>query len=175
MLTTVIPSDRMIDATAYSRPASPYPFTVARQIDAKDHFEKRIVDVSSPLINYAKGSDEETTLLADGQVLMEDDTKAATTYAEQMRSSREFPPISAAVTIPWFTRSYSVGDRIAYIAGRNVSLQVNAGGEQSEGANFPYVVGVNWSFGGDGQKTVLQLSDRRTEPTPFRRGGHFGG
>lgn len=166
MLVTVIESDRMIDSTAYSRPASPYPFTVARQIDAKDHFQKQIVDESSPFEDAAVAAG---TRLDSGQIAMQDDTKEATTYAEQMRSAHEFPPLAAAITIPRFTTAYSIGDRISEIAGRDVSFQTNAGTEQGEAPAYPFVVAVSWVFNGDGQKTVLQLSDRRSEPAPFRR------
>jgi hypothetical protein len=155
MLVTVIEGDLMIGATAPTRPASPYPYSVARQVDAKDYFRKKIVDTTSPFN------------LGVNPIVTEDDTQEAQTYANQMRAAHEFPPISASLTIPWFSPAYSVGDRIAWINGRNVSLQVNAGTGTGEKPSYPYVVGVNWDLRGK-QQTILQLSDRRTEPAPYR-------
>jgi len=170
MLVCVIEGDQCIQAKAKKRPASPYPFTVERRVDAKDHFVKNVVDKSSPLR-------PSTAALVGGgaivQPILDDDTDDAQSYADQMRSAREFPVIAAAITIPWFTRAYQPGDRISYIAGRDISLRQNAGGEQGEAANYPYVVGVTHIFSG-GQKTILQLSDRRTEPPSFHK-YHFSG
>lgn len=51
-------------------------------------------------------------------------------------------------------------------------MQQNAGTESFEAPSFPWIVGVTWSFEGDSQLTVLQISDRRMEPQPIeqRRG-----
>lgn len=151
-LTTVIEGDHCLDAVAEDRPASPYPFTVSRRIDAKDHFKKEVIAKCSA---FNTSGDE---------IVSRDDSDEALAYARQYRSAHEFPPLAGNAHIPWFTRSYSVGDRIDEITGRDVDLQTNAGAEQGEGAYYPFVVAVTWDFRGNQQSTTLQLSDRRTEP-----------
>jgi hypothetical protein len=93
-----------------------------------------------------------------------DDTDAATTHAAQLRSAHEFPPLTAAVTIPMLVNYLEVGDQIREIDGRDVSFQINAAGEQQEAPSYPYIVALTWNFQGNRQSTLLQLSDRRLEP-----------
>jgi hypothetical protein len=151
-LTTVIEGDLGIEVEAERRDASPIKHTIQRRIDAKDHFHYDVIDASSAL--NANGF---------ARQVVQDDTDLATAHACQLRSAHEFPPLTAAVTIPMFVTSYQVGDRISQIAGRDVSFQVNAGSEQEEAPSYPFVVGVTWNFEGEKQQTTLQLSDRRAE------------
>lgn len=150
-LTCVIESDHCLDVTATKRVASPYPYAITRRIDTKNIFKKEVI--SSYSVFNTSGQN----------TISRDDSQSALAYANQLRAAHEFPPISATVTIPWFSKSYQVGDRISYIDGRNVSLQVNAASEQGEEPSYPFIVGVTWEFGRE-QRTVLQLSDRRSEP-----------
>ena len=96
-------------------------------------------------------------------VVIRDDTQLAMAHAYQLRSAYEFPPLAGSLVIPFITEYYQVGDRIQGIGGRNASLQTNVGGDQGEAPTYPWVVGVSWTFEGDRQQTVLQLSDRRSE------------
>jgi len=152
-LTTVIEGDFGIGSEAKRREASPMKDIIKRRIDAKDHFHYDVIDGSSP---YAQTIGKTSTI--------QDDTDNSLAHASQLRTAHEFPPLTAAITIPMFVTSYQVGDRIDKIAGREVSLQVNAGKEQQEAPSYPFVVAVTWDFTGEKQSTVLQLSDRRSEP-----------
>lgn len=161
-LTCVISSDHCLYAGAPKRPASPYPFAVNRRTDAKDHFKKHII---APFSTYNNGH---------LPVLATDDTQAAKTYSSQLRTAHEFPPLAGSVTIPWLSIGYNISDRIAAINGRNVSMQVNSAVESGEKPSYPFIVGVTWDFRGNHQSTVLQLSDRRTEPQPVQGHMHQG-
>jgi hypothetical protein len=152
-LTTVIEGDLGIEVEAERRDASPMKNTVQRRVDAKDHFHYDVIDSSSAFNTNGFARD-----------VVQDDTDLATAHACQLRSAHEFPPLTAAVTIPMFVTSYQIGDRIDKIAGRDVSFQVNAGSEQEEAPSYPFIVGLTWNFEGEKQETILQLSDRRTEP-----------
>lgn len=151
-LTTVIEGDHGIDVEAERRDASPMKNTIQRRVDAKDHFYYDVIDSSSAFNTNGFARD-----------VVRDDTDLATAHACQLRSAHEFPPLTAAITIPMFVTSYQVGDRINQISGRDVSFQVNAGAEQAEAPSYPFVVAVTWNFEGEKQQTVLELSDRRTE------------
>lgn len=156
-LTCVIESDQCIQAVAEKRATTPYPFTITRRIDAKDHFVRNTIHPSSAFYASQGGQDEMP-------LITKDDTLAALTHVEQMRAAHEFPPLAAAVHIPWFSQAYSVSDRVNIMAGREVSFQVNAGSEQGEAPSYPFVSAITWDFRGDSQKTILMLSDRRMEP-----------
>jgi hypothetical protein len=136
---------------------SPYPFTIERRIDAKDHFVKNVIHQSSTFYTSQGGQDELP-------LVVKDDTLAAFTHVEQMRAAHEFPPLAASVHIPWFSQVYNVSDRVQIMTGRDVSFQVNAGSEQGEAPSYPFVSAITWDFRGDSQKTILMLSDRRMEP-----------
>lgn len=151
-LTCVVTSDQMISAYAGKRAASPTIFTIARRVDAKDHFKKEIVGRRS--LYNTSGADQ----------VKRDDTANAQAHAEALRAAHEFPALAGSVRIPRLVNSYNVGDRIDVIEGRDVSLQVNVGASQGEGAAYPYVVGLTWDFAGNQQSTTLELSDHRAEP-----------
>jgi hypothetical protein len=156
-LTCVIESDQCIDATAYVRLASPYRFTVERRVDAKDFFIRNVIDGSSAFFTASGG-------IAGTPLYETDDTKRATTHAEQMRAAHEFPPLAASINIPWLSEIYDVGDRLRIMSGRDVDFQVNAGTEQGEAPSYPFVVAVTHLNAAKGQSTICQLSDRRMEP-----------
>jgi hypothetical protein len=161
-LTTVIQGDFGIEVEAQRRNASPMKNAIQRRVDAKDHFYYDAVDGSSPFSTNPGPSGP------DSAVVVQDDTKAATVHACQLRTAHEFPPLTAAVTIPMFETGYEVGDRISRINGRDVSLLVNAGVEQGEAKSYPFIVAKTWDFQGNKQATTLQLSDRRLEPQHVR-------
>jgi hypothetical protein len=152
-LTTVIEADYGIDATAARRDASPASSTIMRRVDARDHFHYDVVGGSSAF-SQSPGANQ----------AVQDDSDAALALACQLRSAHEFPPLAAAVTIPMLVDYVQVGDRISLINGRDVSLAVNAAGEQGEAPSYPFVVGLTWDFQGSKQATTLQLADRRMEP-----------
>jgi len=151
-LTTVIEADHGIGAEATRRDASPLAQTIQRRVDASDHFHFDAVDTSS-IYNTTQKT-----------ILARDDTDNATDHAFQLRTAHEFPPLTAALTIPSLTGYLQIGDRIGTINGRDVSLLVNAGAEQGEPPSYPYVVALTWNFQGEKQSTTIQLSDRRQEP-----------
>ncbi len=154
-LTTVIEADYDLGVTAAKRDASPTQSVIERRIDARDHFRRETVKAPTPF-NFTSSD-----------VVVEDDTQAATTHAAQLRAAHEFPPLAAAVVIPAVVLYFQVGDRVDQVSGRGASLQVNAAGEQLEAPSYPYVVGLTWEFQGERQTTTLQLADRRLEPPPI--------
>ena len=99
-----------------------------------------------------------------GGIIVQDDTDFALDHAAQLRTAHEFPPMPIAVTIPGVATGYQIGDQISGIAGRDVSFQRNLAPTDSEAPSYPFVVAISWSFAGEQQSTVLQLSDRRLEP-----------
>jgi hypothetical protein len=155
-LTTVIEGDFGIGAFAARRGASPLGQTIQRRVDASDHFYLDTIHASSDFNTSTQSPKQDYTV--------QDDTQRAVDHAVQLRSAHEFPPLTAALTIPFLSRRLHVGDRVKSINGRDVSLLVNAGAEQGEPASYPYVVAVTWDFQGEKQSTTIQLSDRRQEP-----------
>ena len=150
-LTTVIEADQDLGIVAPRRDASPMSATIQRRVDARDHYRRGVVKANTAF---------NTTML---DTTIYDDTEAATTHAAQLRSAHEFPPLSAAVTIPMLALSIQVGDQISAIDGRDVSFQLNAAAEQQEAPSYPFVVGLTWDFQRNRQSTLLELSDRRLE------------
>jgi hypothetical protein len=157
-LTTTIESDLRIDARAPKRIASPTQFARWRSADAADHFQYTTITPGS--INYPTAGGDGTN-----PVVVRDDTAAATTHAQQLRSSHEMPPLAGSVTLPGISVAYSIGDRVSLISGRAINLQTNIGASQGEASVFPWIVGLSWDFEGDRQSTTLVLSDRRTDTT----------
>lgn len=157
-LTCVVESDQMLEAVAGKRAASPTEFTRLRRIDCKDHFRREVIHKSSQFFDPAMDVD------GTGLVVSRDDSLKAEAHAESLRAAQEFPPLNGSVTIPWLANGYSIGDRIRSIAGRDISLQSNAGTQGEEAPRYPYVVGIDWDFSGEAQRTTLHYSDRRLEP-----------
>jgi len=162
-LTTVIEGDQTLAAEAKKRKASPTKFARERRIDGKDHFQYCAIAKGS--IYYETQTDINGDM-SDGSspLVMRDDTKAAVTHAQQLRSAHEFPTLAGSATIPFITDYYQIGDRVQIVKGRNASLQINVGVDQGEAPSFPWITAFAWDFQGDKQQTILQFSDRRAEP-----------
>jgi hypothetical protein len=152
LLTTVIEDDIMLDAEAKKRVASPTRFSRLRRIDARDHYKKEVVASYSWFNQTAN------------EVVSRDDTDKALDLAKQYRMANEMAPFAGTVQIPYLTRQYSLFDRVKQIDGRNIDLRTNIASESGEGARYPYVVKVAWTFSGERQQTTLHLSDLRGEP-----------
>jgi hypothetical protein len=164
-LTTVVDSDQRMHIVAKKRVASPTAFKRRRAADGKDHFQYCELAVGS--LHYADGTQTDVDgAEADetNPLVMRDDTKAATTHAEQLRSAHEFPTLAGSATIPFITDYYGLADRVRIIQGRQASLQINVGIDQGETPSYPWITAFAWDFAGDRQQTVLQFSDRRAEP-----------
>jgi hypothetical protein len=162
-LTTVIDADYQMEISAAKRTASPTRFARERCADGKDHFQYCTIAPNS--LNYAT----QTDINGDSgdntnPLVMRDDTKAATTHAEQLRSAHEFPTLAGSATLPFITDYYQIGDRVQIIQGRNANLQINVGVDQGETPSYPWITAFAWDFQGDKQQTILQFSDRRAEP-----------
>jgi hypothetical protein len=159
-LTTVIDADARIpdsDILAKMRKASPTQFARERVADGRDHFQYCAV---APHSNYYTSDGGDGTDL----YVIRDDTAAAKTHAEQLRSAHEFPTLAGSATLPFITDYYQIGDRVKIIQGRNANLQINVGVDQGEAPTYPWVTAFAWDFQGDKQQTVIQFSDRRAEP-----------
>ena len=156
-LTTVIEADRRISVKAVKRPASPTQFARERVADGKDHFQYCTVSVNSYYYQYNHGD-------GTNPVVIRDDTMAATTHAEQLRSAHEFPTLAGSATLPFITDYYQIGDRVQIIKGRDANLQINVGTNQGETPTYPWITAFAWDFQGNKQQTILQFSDRRAEP-----------
>jgi hypothetical protein len=159
-LTTVIDADARIpdsDILAKMRKASPTQFARERVADGRDHFQYCAVAPHS--IYYTSDGGDGTNLY-----VIRDDTAAAKTHAEQLRSAHEFPTLAGSATLPFITDYYQIGDRVKIIQGRNANLQINVGVDQGEAPTYPWVTAFAWDFQGDKQQTVIQFSDRRAEP-----------
>jgi hypothetical protein len=156
-LTTVIEADQGLNVSAPRRIASPTQYSRVRVADGRDHFQYNAISVNS--LNYdGDGTNPE---------VIRDDTDLAQAHAYALRSAHEFPTLAGSVTIPWLTDFYKIGDRVSIIKGRNATLQTNIGIDQGEAPSYPWVVGVSWVFEPE-QQTILQLSDSRAEPQPYR-------
>jgi hypothetical protein len=154
-LTTVIEADTINEITAAKRIASPTQYARERRIDGRDHFQ--YCSVFSGSLHYtADGGDGTNPYVA------RDDTQAATTHAQQIRSAHEMPTLAGSLTIPFITDYYQLGDRINMIHGRDASLQTNAAGNSGEAPSYPWVVARSFVFE-PRQETALELSDRRAE------------
>jgi len=154
LLTTVIDDDIQLAAAVPARPASPTRYERRRRIDAHDHYRKDTVLAGSWFNQDADAEDIE----------IRDDTEKAKALARQYRTAHEMPRLSGSVVIPYITDQYDLADLVSSIAGRDVSLHTNAGGDKGEGKRYPYVTKIAWDFSGDRQQTTLQLTDLRAEP-----------
>jgi len=158
-LTTVIEADHDIDATAKRRGASPTGFTITRFEDSRDRFKKHIITKRSSLAKEA-GITVDTADV--------DDTDDAKSQSEARRRSNECGTFAGTVTVPYFTDSLNVGDKLKGVVGRDISFEMNAGREQGEAALYPIVIGIADHFEG-GQSTSVTLQDYRSEPPPEHR------
>ena len=165
-LTTVIDADIRINATADKRLASPTKFTRRRSADGKDHFQLCMIAPNSLYYSTQKDMNGDS---GDGTnpLIVRDDTKAATTHAEQLRAAHEFPTLAGSATLPFLTDYYQIGDRVKIIEGRGADLAINIGADQGETPSYPWIAAFAWDFQGNKQQTILQFSDRRAEPQGF--------
>jgi len=154
-LTCTIEGDQGLSALASRRAASATKFSITRRHDARDRFRKRVVTLKSHF---------NTTNQA---ILSTDDTDKAVAHVEALRLAHEAARFAGSPEIPRFTLAYRLGDKLNKVKGREISFETVIGREQQEGARYPTVVGITWSFDGQ-QQTTLHLEDRRAEP-PSRR------
>src|SRR5262249_13537799 len=136
-LTVVIEDDLRIPAVAKKRVASPTKFTRWRSADARDAFQYTSIDPGSA--NYPEDGDGDPLVIRD-------DTIPANNHARALRSAHEMPPLAGSVTLPGIITYYEIGDRINYIAGRDIKLYQNAASEQGETPTHPVIVSRSWSF-----------------------------
>lgn len=154
-LTCAIEGDQDLTALASKRAASSTRFSITRRHDARDRFRKRVVTTKSHF---------NTTNQAITPI---DDTDKAVAHVEALRLAHEAARFAGSPEIPRFTLAYRLGDKLDRVKGREISFETIIGREQQEGARYPTVVGITWSFDGQ-QQTTLHLEDRRAEP-PSRR------
>ena len=157
----MIEDDLRMPISVTKRAASPTRFSRYRTSDGRDHFQYCSVAVNS--LNYQDAGGNGTD-----PVVVRDDTELAMTHAYQIRSAKEMPPLAGSVTIPWLTSYYEIGDLVTTVAGRDISLQTNVGVSTGETQTYAYIVDREWSMAGERQSTVLQLSDKRAMPQPYR-------
>ena len=129
-LTTVIEDDQRLPITAPMRIASPTLFPRWRAADGQDSFQFASISVGS--LNYVRAGGNGVT-----PVVLRDDTAAAQTHANQLRSAHEFPQLAGSVMVPFITDYYQIADRVSLISGRNASLQINVGIPQGEAPTYP--------------------------------------
>lgn len=147
-LTCVIEGDQTLEAIAGKRPSSSTSYLRTRLINGSDRYLRSVVVANS---EFNTSNDD---------IVVRDDTDVALAEASAKRLAYESGDVTGSVTIPRFTTSYRIGDRIRSIQGRNLSLRTNAGAPTDEGEVFPSVVGIRWEFERK-QETVLYLSDSR--------------
>lgn len=144
-LTCVIESDQVVKATATRTVSSPLAYDIERVVDARERYQKNIIDLSS-IFN--------STLLP---IVDRDDTDAALAEATSYRQSSEAGILQGTAVIPYLTTYYQIGDRISSVAGRGLGFRTD--GAASTGTPvYPVVEGIRWDFI-DGQRTTLFLSD----------------
>ena len=164
LLVCTIDSDEAISVTADRRPASPVSFTVQRKVDARDRYQNRVIDVSSP---YNQS----------GAVIKVDDfTDEATDYAKGLREANQSGLFSGSFMVPRITRTYSVGNKIRQIVGRPMDFGSRLAVEQGEQPGYPSIIEIIQHFD-QGESTTCNLTDARAtrppamaRPEPVRHG-----
>ena len=154
-LTCVIEGDEDLDVVAAKRAASATSFQITRRADVRDRFRKRIVSTKSHFNTTGK------------DVVKVDDEDEAKAHVQGLRMAHEAAKFAGAPEIPRFTAAYRVGDKIKGVKGREIGFGSKIGTEQGEGARYPSVAAISYTFEGR-QRTTLHLEDRRAEP-PARR------
>lgn len=151
-LTTVIEGDRRPVPMIAKRKSSALKFDRVLYAHAKESYVKQYIAANS-LYQDNLGT----------TAIKRDDTDKIEAFAAQLQQAHENPAIAGDIMIPHLDRGYELGDAISKVAGRNLSLLVNAGTDQGEAKRFPLVVSRVWNFGGR-QTTTLMLSDHRADP-----------
>ena len=159
VLTCVIAGDRGIQAKAIRRKGSPGTYPITRRDDARDRYQRAVVDPSS--VHSESGS----------QVASRDDTKVAERHASARRTAHESATLAGRLTVNRLVRSVRIGDAVTAISGRGISLRTVAGAAGAEGPRYPVVVGIDRSYT-PRLATTFHLQDRRTEGVAL---GHEAG
>lgn len=157
LLIAVVDSDHGLIAVADRRPTSPAKYAVRRVDDSRDRFLKQIVHTSAL----------KTAARAAGNDVVRDDTEEALSRVQALRRNHEIVALLGNVRIDRLSTAYEVGDRIARVKGRDISLRQNAGVAVGEGPVYPVVVEIRYMVEPKVQ-TVLVLGDRRADPPPER-------
>lgn len=160
--TTVIEGDKRAVPLIARRNSSPLKYQRIKYSNTRDDFGNQFVHTSSP---YADKATDKGEKVGDGMLIpIRDDRDRVKNFGGQVQRVHESVPLTGPIEIPYTTNAFTVGDQISRVNGRDISFTANLGSEQGEGPRYPYVVSYEWSFSGDRQTTVLQLSDRRGEP-----------
>lgn len=144
-LTVCYEEDQDLSVSTTRRDESPVPQKIERVIDARDKYQKNVID--------AKGEFNTTA----NPVTDRDDTEAAKAMAVVYQLSADMGVLEGACEIPYLTKYYEIGDRISGIAGRGLGFRTD-GGSSSGQKVYPIVEGIRWTLGGR-QSTTLFLSD----------------
>jgi hypothetical protein len=149
-LTCVVEGDRCVAATAERQSASPVSWVVEERVDARDRLFQKTIGYPSEFNTPDDGVLDVIEFF--------DDTPFLEAESIAVRQANEAGVFHAEVMIPYFTRYYEVGDRIDKIEGRELGFRTDGGGG-SVMPVLPMVTSVRWELG-DGQRTILTLSDR---------------
>lgn len=150
-LTCVIESDHGLNAYLSKRTSSPSRFTVGRLLDATDRFRNDVVEANTEFLDDDEPSE------------IRNDYADSFAYGRSFQRASELGKFAGSITIPRLTNAYKIGDRVQVIAGRDLSLRIDAPvgqADEDQDAEYPVVVAIDYQFGG-GQSTILQLSDQR--------------
>ncbi len=151
-LVTVVEADICLIGVANRRPASsPTRFAVTRYDDTKDRFARWVVDTSSGL-----SREGETWTIRDDQ-------EAADAHAIGRRRAAEGAPFAGAITVPYITLAYDIGDTVIGIQPRGVDFNAVLGQYTEEAPQWPRIVAVDRMYEPT-PATVFHLHDRRAEP-----------
>ena len=159
VLTCVIAGDRGLTAKAGRRKGSPVSYAVTRRDDARDRYQRAVVDPSSVLSE------------SGSQVATRDDTTVASRHASARRTAHESATLAGRLTVNRLVRSIRIGDAVTAIKGRDISLRTVVGAAQAEGPRYPVVVGIDRVYT-PRLATTFHLQDRRTEGVAL---GHEAG
>ncbi len=150
LITAAVMGDERIEQRGESSISkTAWPARRTRTVDAGDQFRHRNVSGNTlhVPINNAAGLDI-------------DDSGEALAAAGWFVAANEDKRISAGPVVPWLETHYRVGDRIAGIAGRQVSFERTLGAERV----LPTVVGLVYEFGDASFSTQVVLEDWRGAP-----------
>lgn len=158
LLTCTIEADQAIEAVTGRRVSCPLDYTVRRYVDGRDRFARERVHRSSRYFDKSQADAKFPDFITK-----RDDSRKALEYAEGLRSATEMPVVGGALEVGRLVNAYQLGDRLAGIAGRKLSLESNVNAEAGEKPRYPAVVGVTWTNEGNAQRTVVQIDDLRGE------------
>ena len=144
-LTVVIEADEVVKGEAKRRPECPLSDEIRRVIDARDRYQKNVIDLTSEFNSELV------------QIVERDDTQKAEADALGYRISADAGVLQGVAAVPYITTYYGIGDRVTGLAGRGLGFRTDGGGSDSQKV-YPVVEGIRWEFGG-AQRTLLYLSD----------------